>query len=104
MTSLVWAIIAVVAILVAVKMAGGLIGLFTTLLIGGIAGWLAGKYMQGRGFGIVKNVLVGVTGAVIGRILFGLLGLFAVGVIGSLVTATAGAVVLLSAVRWLKTS
>src|SRR5438874_8568268 len=102
MTLLAWAIVAIVAILAALHMAGGFVGLLTMLAIGGIAGWVAGKYMQGRGFGIVKNVLVGVTGAAVGGILFGLLGLHAVGFIGSLVTATAGAVVLLSAVRWLR--
>jgi uncharacterized membrane protein YeaQ/YmgE (transglycosylase-associated protein family) len=99
-----WLIVALLAMLVALKMTGGLAGLVSTLLIGGIAGWLAGHYMRGRGFGIVMNVLVGIVGAAVGGILFRLLGLYSAGFIGSVVTATIGAIVLLSAVRWLRTS
>ena len=104
MASVLWLIVALLAVLVALRMAGGLAGLLSTLLIGGIAGWLAGHYMRGRGFGIVRNMLVGIVGAAVGGILFRLLGLYSVGFIGSLVTATVGAIVLLSVVRWLQTS
>jgi uncharacterized membrane protein YeaQ/YmgE (transglycosylase-associated protein family) len=65
------------------------------LLIGALAGWLAGKIMKGRGFGILGNMLVGVVGAFIGGFLFRAVGLAAYGLIGSLITATVGAVVLL---------
>ena len=72
------------------------------LIIGAIAGWLAGQIMKGRGFGVLGNIVVGVVGAVLGGLLFGLLGLSARGTIGSLVTATVGAIVLLYVVAYLK--
>jgi uncharacterized membrane protein YeaQ/YmgE (transglycosylase-associated protein family) len=65
------------------------------LVIGAVAGWLAGLIMKGRGFGLLGNIIVGIIGAVVGGFLFGLLGLAAGGLIGSIVTATVGAVVLL---------
>lgn len=65
------------------------------LLIGGIAGWLAGNIMKGGGFGVVINIVVGIVGAVLGGFIFGLLGVTYGGIIGSLVVATFGAVVLL---------
>jgi len=66
------------------------------LLIGGVAGWLAGLILKGGGLGIVRNVIVGVIGAVLGGWLFGVLGISAGGAwAGRLVTATVGAVVLL---------
>ena len=73
-------------------------GLISFLVIGLIAGWLAGQIMKGKGFGLVGNILVGVVGAMLGGLLFGLLGLSASGTIGPLVTATVGATVLLAAV------
>lgn len=69
-------------------------GLISFLVIGLVAGWLAGQIMKGKGFGLVGNIIIGVLGAVLGGLLFGLLGLSATGTIGSLVTATVGAVVL----------
>ena len=65
------------------------------LVIGVLAGWMAGKLMKGRGFGLLGNMVVGVLGAVAGGFLFRLFGLEAHGFIGSLVTALVGAVVLL---------
>lgn len=65
------------------------------IIIGAVAGWLAGTLMRGGGFGFIVNVLVGIAGAVIGGWVFGLLGIAAGGIIGSLVTALVGAVVLL---------
>lgn len=65
------------------------------LIIGGLAGWIAGNIMRGGGFGLLGNIGVGVVGAVVGGFLFSLLGLQAGGFIGSLVTSVVGAVVLL---------
>lgn len=66
------------------------------LLIGGVAGWLAGLFMKGRGFGILGNIVVGVIGALLGGFLFRLLGLSSDGsIIGTLVVSFVGAVVLL---------
>ena len=73
------------------------------LIIGLVAGWLAGVLMKGGGFGMVGDLVVGVIGAVLGGWLFGALGLSAGGgLIGSLVVATIGAVVLLFIVRLIK--
>ncbi|GGX91519.1 hypothetical protein GCM10007160_18630 [Litchfieldella qijiaojingensis] len=70
-------------------------GLILWLIIGGLAGWIAGNVMRGGGFGILGNIGVGIVGALVGGFLFSLLGLQSGGFIGSLVTATVGAVVLL---------
>jgi len=72
------------------------------LLIGLLAGWLAGLVMKGRGFGLVGNLIVGAIGALLGGFLFGLLGLASTSLLGSLVTATVGAIVLLAAVSFIK--
>lgn len=69
------------------------------LLIGVAAGWLAGQFVKGGGFGLVGNMVLGVVGAVIGGVLFGMLGLTSAGLLGSLVSATVGAVLLLVVVR-----
>ena len=65
------------------------------LLIGGIAGWLAGKIMKGRGLGLWANIGVGVVGALLGGTLFDQLGIRMHGPVGQLLTATIGAVALL---------
>lgn len=74
------------------------------LLIGLAAGFLAGKLMKGRDFGLVGNLIVGTVGALLGGFVFSLLQLQAGGLIGSLVTATAGAVLLLYLLRYIKES
>ena len=51
-----------------------LVGLVIFLLIGAVAGWLAGVIMKGGGFGVIGNIVVGVIGSLIGGWLFGLLG------------------------------
>jgi len=78
-------------------------GFFWMILIGMVAGWLAGQFMTGKGFGVIGDILVGVTGALIGGILFEKAGLF-VGssLIGSLIVATTGAIVFLYGVRVFK--
>ena len=77
-------------------------GLIAFLIIGAIAGWLAGILMKGGGFGLLGNIVVGIIGAVIGGWVFGLLGISAGGFIGSIVTATAGAAILLYFVGMVK--
>ena len=77
-------------------------GLVWFLLIGLIAGWLAGKVMRGGGYGIVGDMIVGVIGALLGGWLFGLLGISAGGLIGAIITAFIGAVVLIAILRALR--
>ncbi|MFO1372333.1 MAG: GlsB/YeaQ/YmgE family stress response membrane protein [Candidatus Competibacteraceae bacterium] len=72
------------------------------LLIGLAAGWLATNFMRGGSMGLAGNLVVGVIGAFVGGFLFRLIGLAAVGLIGHLLTATVGAVVLLYVVQVLK--
>ncbi|MDX1537165.1 GlsB/YeaQ/YmgE family stress response membrane protein [Arsukibacterium sp.] len=74
------------------------------LIIGALAGWIAGNIMKGKGFGLLGNMLVGIVGAFVGGFLFGLLGLASFGFIGSLVTATVGAIVLIYVVSLIKKS
>jgi len=73
------------------------------LLIGLIAGWLAGKVMRGGGFGIVGDMIVGVIGALLGGWIFGKLGISAGGgLLGAIIVAFVGAVVLLLLLRLIK--
>ena len=66
------------------------------LLIGALAGWLAGQLMKKGGFGAVGNIIVGCMGAVLGGFLFDVLGVSVKGgFAGSLITALVGAIVLL---------
>ena len=53
------------------------------LIIGAVAGWLAGKLTRGRGFGLVGDLVIGILGALVGGFLFGLLGIISFGLIGS---------------------
>jgi uncharacterized membrane protein YeaQ/YmgE (transglycosylase-associated protein family) len=71
------------------------------IIIGIIAGWLTGKLMRGAGYGILMDLLLGLVGAVIGGWIFGLLGLHSYGFMGSLTTATVGAVMLVALARFL---
>ncbi|HET9536366.1 MAG TPA: GlsB/YeaQ/YmgE family stress response membrane protein [Mesorhizobium sp.] len=73
------------------------------ILIGLVAGWLAGQLMKGGGFGIVGDIVVGVVGALLGGFLFSTLGVSTGGgLIGSLIVATIGACVLLFLLRLIK--
>ena len=73
------------------------------IIIGGIAGWLAGKIMKGGGFGLVMNIVLGVIGSMVGGWVFNFLGLSTDGgTIGSLVTALVGAVLILYVARLIK--
>ncbi|GAB4539603.1 MAG: GlsB/YeaQ/YmgE family stress response membrane protein [Ruegeria sp.] len=73
------------------------------LVIGAIAGWLSGKIMSGRGFGLIGNIIVGVVGAFLAGTIFPALG-FSVGggVFSSIFFATIGAVILLFLIGLIK--
>ena len=69
-----------------------------TLIIGAIAGWLAGVLVEGAGFGLLINMLLGIAGAFIAALLFPRLGLgltLGGGIVGAIVTSALGAIVLL---------
>ena len=72
------------------------------LIIGALAGWLAGVVMKGRGFGVVINMVVGVIGAFFGGWLFPRLGISFGGDFGLFITAFLGAVVLLAIIGLIK--
>jgi uncharacterized membrane protein YeaQ/YmgE (transglycosylase-associated protein family) len=73
------------------------------LIVGLVAGWLAGVLVKGGGFGVVGDIVVGVIGALIGGWLFSTLGTSAGGgLVGSIIVATIGAVLLLFVVRLVK--
>ena len=71
------------------------------LVIGAIAGWIAGLIMK-TGYGLVGDIVVGVIGSLIGGWLFGLFGIAAGGLIGSIIAAVVGAVILLAILRLIK--
>ena len=73
------------------------------IIVGAVAGWLAGLVVRGFGFGLVGNIIVGILGAVLGGWLFGAIG-FSIfpGIINSIITAFLGAVILLFVVRLIK--
>jgi len=78
-------------------------GIIAWLVIGAVAGWLAGVLVKGGGFGLLVDILVGIVGAFIGGWLAGLLGIgVGGGIAASIVTATIGAVVLLLILRLIR--
>ncbi len=79
-------------------------GIVMFLVVGGVAGWLAGLIMKGRGFGFLGNIVVGIIGGLLGGFLFGLFGLSSGSLLGSLAMALVGAVVLLFIVGLIKKS
>ncbi len=74
---------------------------FGAIVIGLIAGWIAGKLMRGRGYGIVADIVLGLIGAIIGSWIFTRLGIEASGRLGFLAMATVGAVLLVGAAHLL---
>jgi uncharacterized membrane protein YeaQ/YmgE (transglycosylase-associated protein family) len=78
-------------------------GIIAWLVIGAIAGWLAGQIVKGGGFGLVVDIIVGIVGAVIGGYLAGALGIsVGGGLISSIIVAVIGAVILLLILRLIK--
>lgn len=74
------------------------------LLIGAVAGWIAGLLVRGGGFGLLGNMIVGVLGAIVGGYLFSVLGIASgSGTLGSLITAVVGASAFLFVLGLLRT-
>jgi uncharacterized membrane protein YeaQ/YmgE (transglycosylase-associated protein family) len=81
------------------------VALLVSLIIGGVAGWLAGLLVQGTGFGLPGDILIGIVGALIATWLFPRLGLgltLGGGIVGAITFSTIGAVILLLVVRLIK--
>ncbi len=74
------------------------------LVVGLIAGWLAGKIVRGTGFGVIGDILVGIAGALVANLLFPRLGIhLGVGWVSAIVYSAIGAVILLLIVRLVRT-
>lgn len=73
------------------------------IIIGAVAGWLAGTLIKGGGFGLIGDIIVGILGGIVGGWLAGALGIGSGGsILGSLIIATAGAIVLILIIRMIK--
>lgn len=80
-------------------------GLVTWIIVGLIAGWLAGQVMKGGGYGILVDVILGILGGIVGGWIFGALGLWqGGGLVGSIIVAFIGAVILVGITRLLKSA
>jgi uncharacterized membrane protein YeaQ/YmgE (transglycosylase-associated protein family) len=78
-------------------------GFVAWIVVGLVAGWLAGQLMKGGGYGVVVDIILGLLGGVVGGWLFGLLGFSSGGgMIGSIIVAFIGAVILVGITRVLK--
>jgi len=72
------------------------------VVVGLIAGWAAGKIMKGGGYGVVMDIVLGIVGAVVGGWLMGFFGIYAGGLIGTIIVAVIGAVFLIWVARLIK--
>jgi uncharacterized membrane protein YeaQ/YmgE (transglycosylase-associated protein family) len=78
-------------------------GLLAWIVVGLIAGWLAGVIMKGGGYGVVADIVLGMLGGIVGGWLFGVLGIWpGGGLLGSILIAFVGAVVLIAVTRVLR--
>ena len=75
-----------------------LTGLLIALLIGGVAGFLAGRIIRGHGFGITGNIIVGILGSVVFGFLFGNFQLLGSGVLNEIAGGTIGAIIILGVI------
>ncbi|MGJ8622630.1 MAG: GlsB/YeaQ/YmgE family stress response membrane protein [Yoonia sp.] len=81
----------------------GIESILVIVIIGAIAGWLAGMIVKGFGFGLLGNIVVGIVGAFVAGLIFPVIGLgFGGGILGGIIHATVGAVILLFLIRLVK--
>ena len=81
----------------------GIQSILVIVIIGAIAGWLAGQIVKGFGFGLLGNVVVGILGAFVAGLIFPVIGLgFGGGIVGAIIHATLGAVILLFLITLVK--
>ena len=77
--------------------------LFVILLVGAVAGWLAGLIVKGYGYGLLGNIVIGIVGAFVAGLILPRLGLsIGSGIAGAIIHATIGAVILLFLIRLVK--
>jgi uncharacterized membrane protein YeaQ/YmgE (transglycosylase-associated protein family) len=78
-------------------------GFITWIVVGLIAGWLAGQVMKGGGYGVLVDIILGILGGVLGGWVFGLLGIWpGGGILGAIIVSFVGAVILVAISRLLK--
>jgi uncharacterized membrane protein YeaQ/YmgE (transglycosylase-associated protein family) len=78
-------------------------GFITWIVVGLIAGWLAGQVMKGGGYGVLVDIILGILGGVLGGWVFGLLGIWpGGGILGAIIVSFVGAVILVAVTRLLK--
>ena len=76
-------------------------GFIAWIVVGLVAGWLAGQLMKGGGYGVVVDIILGILGGIVGGWVFGLLGLSSGGgMIGSIIVAFVGAVILVGSLAY----
>lgn len=81
----------------------GIESLLVLLLVGAVAGWLAGQIMKGYGFGLIGNIVVGIVGAFVAGLVFPAVGVsLGSGIIASIIHSTIGAVILLFLIGLIK--
>lgn len=81
----------------------GIESLIVFIVVGAIAGWLAGQLVKGYGFGLLGNIVVGIVGAFIAGWLFPAIGIsLGSGIVAAIIHATIGAVILLVLIRLVK--
>jgi len=74
-----------------------------SIIVGLIAGWLAGQVMKGGGYGVLMDIVLGLLGGVIGGWLFGALGIWpGGGLLGSIIVSFVGAIILVALTRMIK--
>ena len=78
-------------------------GFIAFLVTGLIAGWLAGQVMKGGGYGVIMDIILGILGGMLGGWIFGALGIWpGHGMVGAIIVAFVGAVILVAITRLLK--
>jgi uncharacterized membrane protein YeaQ/YmgE (transglycosylase-associated protein family) len=80
-----------------------LTALLVFIIVGGIAGWLAGLIVKGFGFGLIGNIVLGIVGAFVAGLLFPALNIsLGAGIVGQIIAAAIGAIIILIIVRLIK--
>jgi uncharacterized membrane protein YeaQ/YmgE (transglycosylase-associated protein family) len=78
-------------------------GLITWIIVGLIAGWLAGQVMKGGGYGVLVDIILGILGGILGGWVFGMLGIWpGGGILAAIIVAFVGAVILVALTRLIK--